>query len=424
MAMDPISARLATELQLEDIDVILKGLSSNNPSEIVAFQTQRAELLKKWEEVNGQCAALAILREENENRTTFTRLLAEERQAESDHEVACRLAGLGPPPKSALKRSNETDAEDLRREALNGKPDDTKRVCFNVEYHPTSFLKRKSDTDVADLKNDTLNGKPDDIKRSRLAAQDCTASARSLGESIGQATAVANAPESSDAGKGQGKVGLQTRVECSSCLEILYPFDVLQLGCSQNNEQYKHGEAEDHAYCRDCLEGLFESSISDSSLFPPRCCSKPIGLSACTPFLSKELLARFVEKKAELDTVNPTYCSNNVCGRWVKPANISADIATCVECSQATCTTCKAKQHDGLCPEDQGVKQLMGVANEKKWKACPQCKNMIELAKGCYHITLVLTFNARSCIITVTNTSQLSLSLPVLLLMLGEVEDV
>jgi hypothetical protein len=70
------------------------------------------------------------------------------------------------------------------------------------------------------------------------------------------------------------------------------------------------------------------------------------------------------------------------------------------------------------------VKQLMGVANEKKWKACPQCKNMIELAKGCYHITLVLTFNARSCIITVTNTSQLSLSLPVLLLMLGEVEDV
>lgn len=387
MAMDPASARLAMKLQLDDIDVILKGLSSNNTSEITAFQAHRAELLKKWGEVNGQCAAMAILREENANRTAFSRLLAEERQAESDHEVACRLAGLGPPPKSTIKRRNETDAEELKSEALNGKPDDTKRVRFNTEDYPTASLNRHSDTDVADLKNDTLNGKPDDIKRSRLAAQDCTVAARSLGESTGQVTAVANAPESSNSGKGQGKFGLQPRVECSSCLEILPPFDLLQLGCSQNNEQYKHGEAEDHAYCRDCLEGLFESSISDSSLFPPRCCSKPIGLFACTPFLSKELLARFVEKKAELDTVNPTYCSNTVCAKWVKPANISADIATCVECSQKTCTNCKTEQHDGLCPEDQGVKQLMGVAREKHWKACPQCKNMIELDKGCYHTT-------------------------------------
>jgi hypothetical protein len=82
-----------------------------------------------------------------------------------------------------------------------------------------------------------------------------------------------------------------------------------------------------------------------------------------------------------------TYCSNSTCSKWIRPVNIAAGIATCAECYQKTCVTCKKKQHDGLCLEDKDVKELMSVAKAKRWQTCPSCKEMVELDKGCYHIT-------------------------------------
>jgi hypothetical protein len=41
-------------------------------------------LLRKWQEVNGQCFAYNVLKEENNNNVeAFRRLLSEEQQAES-----------------------------------------------------------------------------------------------------------------------------------------------------------------------------------------------------------------------------------------------------------------------------------------------------------------------------------------------------
>lgn len=85
--MDPKSARLAVQLQLQDADDVLKTLQSSNQtgadsSEMIAFKALRSELLKKRSEINGQLFALNILREENFNRVAFTRLITEERQAE------------------------------------------------------------------------------------------------------------------------------------------------------------------------------------------------------------------------------------------------------------------------------------------------------------------------------------------------------
>ncbi|KAF1959256.1 hypothetical protein CC80DRAFT_324070 [Byssothecium circinans] len=168
---------------------------------------------------------------------------------------------------------------------------------------------------------------------------------------------------------------------CSGCLEPHPGFDTLELPCKRPEE------LTNHAYCRDCLAGHFDSSITDPSSFPPRCCTRIIPLFNCLPFLPNELVERFVERREELDTPDRTYCSNPECSKWVKPQNIAAGIATCSVCSSTTCTTCKGKQHDGLCPEDQAVKELMGVAESKRWKTCPECRNMVELELGCNHIT-------------------------------------
>jgi hypothetical protein len=177
------------------------------------------------------------------------------------------------------------------------------------------------------------------------------------------------------------KSGVIMSRTCSSCLERIPLRDMLQLPCKDK------ADIEAHAYCRDCLTRLFECSIVDSSHFPPRCCSKIIPVFSCIPFLPSAVFSRFVAKREELETLDRTYCSNSTCSSWIRPANIAAGIATCVECVQNTCVTCKKKQHDGLCLEDQDVKKLMNFAKAKRWQTCPKCKEMVELERGCYHIT-------------------------------------
>lgn len=174
-----------------------------------------------------------------------------------------------------------------------------------------------------------------------------------------------------------------TELTCASCLDLHRKSDMLELPCKDQDTQGQH------AYCRECLQRLFESSVTDPSHFPPRCCSKIISLSSCKPFLSQALVARFLMRQEELGTVNRTYCSNTTCSKWIRPANIRANEATCAECKQKTCAVCKGKQHTGLCPEDKDTKELMNVARRQRWQTCPSCKEMVELERGCYHITQV-----------------------------------
>ncbi|CBX95778.1 hypothetical protein LEMA_P029300.1 [Plenodomus lingam JN3] len=172
-----------------------------------------------------------------------------------------------------------------------------------------------------------------------------------------------------------------THRTCSSCLDSHPEHDTLELPCKGDDD------VKPHAYCRECLEGFFESSVTDPSHFPPRCCSKMISLSSCAPFLSASLIARFVARKEELETPNRTYCSNAECSAWIRPAQILAGVATCDQCAQQTCALCKSKAHIGhLCPEDQDVKELMIIAQHKRWQTCPNCKEMVELEQGCFHI--------------------------------------
>jgi hypothetical protein len=45
---------------------------------------------------------------------------------------------------------------------------------------------------------------------------------------------------------------------------------------------------------------------------------------------SPELTEQYEEKEAELATPNPLYCSNHFCSQFVKPYNMTADVATIV----------------------------------------------------------------------------------------------
>lgn len=52
-----------------------------------------------------------------------------------------------------------------------------------------------------------------------------------------------------------------------------------------------------HEYCRERTRDLFESSYTDESLFPPRCCHEPMPPETVGIFLSATLKSRYEEKK-------------------------------------------------------------------------------------------------------------------------------
>lgn len=171
-----------------------------------------------------------------------------------------------------------------------------------------------------------------------------------------------------------------THALCSACREPCPRFDILQLGCKRPED------AAYHAYCRSCLIDLFKTSLTDTTLFPPRCCSKSTPISACLQLCPPALVTQYKEKQLELASPNPVYCSNRYCAEFIKAECVTADIAICGTCLQETCTICKNPRHKGLCLEDPTVQILMDLAGEQRWQRCPRCRTMVELLVGCYHM--------------------------------------
>jgi hypothetical protein len=168
---------------------------------------------------------------------------------------------------------------------------------------------------------------------------------------------------------------------CVSCYGSFANSEALQLNCKANSE------TECHAYCQECLTGIYKAALSEPSLFPPRCCSEPISPSTALPLLPPEIREQFLLQIAELGTPNKTYCSDPACAQWIRPRSIEAGVATCQGCQKRTCAVCKKEQHEGLCPKDRDVKRLMKFVRKRKWQTCPSCKNVVELSVGCYHMT-------------------------------------
>ncbi|KAH6664454.1 IBR domain-containing protein [Halenospora varia] len=163
---------------------------------------------------------------------------------------------------------------------------------------------------------------------------------------------------------------------CTACQELIRFCDMARVPCN-------------HEYCRDCLQELFRASMTDDSLFPPRCCRQPITIGAVRIFLTAGLITQYEQKKVEFDTPDRTYCSNALCSAFIRPEGIMNEQATCPDCSTVTCTLCKATSHGGDCPADTALQQVLQTADQNGWQRCYSCRRLVELDVGCNHITFV-----------------------------------
>jgi E3 ubiquitin-protein ligase RNF144 len=343
--MDVHSAKLAVELQLDDINALLDDLYNDPPEgdQLRGFETMKNDLQHQLQVLEGQVLVHNILKTEYTNRQAFKKLLEEEKQALGDHQLAMKMQGVQSNDANSRKCA-DYEASLCGGDGVDGEGEQwqvAKRI-YAAETNTaikeeTSIKKRGPHDGLCLLRAGGVRG---NTKAPRLDARPLL------------------------------KL-------CNSCLESKPAKDILTLECAP----------EPHIYCRVCLVDLFQTALHDTTLFPPRCCRVPIPLDMCRALLPKALVKEFDLKVEELATPNPTYCADPECAKFISPNSIKNDDATCVFCKKKTCVTCKSKQHDGLCPEDPHVKLLMDAAKRSKWQQCSRCKNLVELGWGCYHMT-------------------------------------
>lgn len=142
-------------------------------------------------------------------------------------------------------------------------------------------------------------------------------------------------------------------------------------------------------YCNDCLRELFERSLKDTELFPPRCHKAEIPLELVQHLFTPDFIRAFLERRVELSTPNPTYCFVKTCAKFIHPDHIDGGIAQCPTCKARTCTHCKGEAHPDTryCPQDPGVVKVLQMMRENRWQQCFNCKQIVDLALGCNHIT-------------------------------------
>ncbi|KAI1814869.1 hypothetical protein GGS20DRAFT_375068 [Poronia punctata] len=181
-------------------------------------------------------------------------------------------------------------------------------------------------------------------------------------------------PESSAwAASRSGKRTGQRR-PCAACSERKHFAELSRAPCN-------------HEYCRQCLQRLFKDAMVDESLFPPRCCKQPIPLDKNRIFLDQDIIGLFREKALEYSTPNRTYCHNARCASFIPPVNYTDTTASCSRCHVRTCRTCKRASHDGDCPNDEQLQQVIRLARDQGWQRCQNCWGMVELNTGCNHMT-------------------------------------
>lgn len=148
-----------------------------------------------------------------------------------------------------------------------------------------------------------------------------------------------------------------------------------------------------HAYCQECLVGVFEASLSDVSMFPPKCCNQPIGIEEQSDLLAGQqpLLRRMREREAETTGPARLYCHVPRCSAVIPDDLVSGDVGRCPACRAETCKICRGEAHRGDCPDDTATQQLLETAREKRWMRCYSCRRMVELADGCNHMSKYTT---------------------------------
>ncbi|KAL5975714.1 hypothetical protein ACLOJK_020040 [Asimina triloba] len=152
----------------------------------------------------------------------------------------------------------------------------------------------------------------------------------------------------------------------------------------------------------------------ENSQVPIRCpqfgCKHYISAAECKSFLPADCYESFQRALAEVGILDAEriYCPYPNCSVLLLPheflttrASSSSHFETscvdCPECGRFICINCRVPWHSSMnCEEYQNLPvedrdaediALHRLALNQRWRQCQQCRRMIELTQGCYHMT-------------------------------------
>lgn len=187
---------------------------------------------------------------------------------------------------------------------------------------------------------------------------------------------------------------------CSICCEDKPSQMMITMKCS-------------HKFCSHCMKTYVDGKVQSSQV-PIRCpgdrCKYYISPSECESFLSVnsyEYLERALSE-AKVPDSERMYCPYPNCSVLLNPRNCLSSRASsssqsdnscfeCPACQRYICVECAVPWHSSMsCEEYQNLPlderdaadvTLHRLALNERWRRCQQCRRMIELAHGCYHMT-------------------------------------
>ncbi|BAT87646.1 hypothetical protein LR48_Vigan09g186200 [Vigna angularis] len=187
---------------------------------------------------------------------------------------------------------------------------------------------------------------------------------------------------------------------CSICCDDKPVLIMITLKCS-------------HTFCSHCLRAYADGKVQSSQV-PIKCpqpgCKYCISATECRsflPFTSFESLEKAVSQ-ANIDNSDRIYCPFPNCSVLLdsheclsaRTSSSSQSDNSCIECpvcKRFICVDCKVPWHSSMnCVEFQNLPEderdasdisLHRLAQNKRWKRCQQCRTVIELTQGCYHMT-------------------------------------
>lgn len=140
-----------------------------------------------------------------------------------------------------------------------------------------------------------------------------------------------------------------------------------------------------------CITRLVRSATSDESLFPPRCCARPVGYDLFNALIPLDVWKAFerASKEFSVTAKDRVYCPSPTCSKFLGSVKVLPRTTACPTCRTSVCTRCRKRAHPLrlFCEQEDETGALQGLLEQNRWQRCPNCRAVVELNQGCYHIT-------------------------------------
>ncbi|KAG5239248.1 pentatricopeptide repeat-containing protein [Salix suchowensis] len=199
-----------------------------------------------------------------------------------------------------------------------------------------------------------------------------------------------------DNGKGKGKL----KETCVICYEDTDVYQIFSVdGCF-------------HRYCFPCMKQHVEVKLLEGTTAkcPHEGCKSEVSIETCGKFLDPKLVEIMSQRKKEtsIAVTEKVYCPYPRCSALMSKSELleytnssfvggeKCGARKCVKCHYFFCINCRVPWHYNMTCYDYKIskphprtedKMLDSLAKRNRWRQCVMCKNMVELAEGCYHIT-------------------------------------